>query len=582
MKKELVQDDLFLKKTYRKALVPCVLSILSGNINLLADGMIVGQYIGPDALAAVSICVPVYLVLCILGSFFVSGTAVCAAQAAGSGRMDEAQRFCGEAAALCLIASAVITALGLLFLDPVTEFLCGDPALAGDVRAYAGITIAGALPKILLYLPFWFLRLDGKNRSITAMMLIMSLGNIVLDLVLICCMGQGVAGAALASVISTFAAVVFGLIRLYCGKGNFRAALALPKSGKEFRDLAAAGSPAALNNGFQTLRVLAVNGLLMEYSGSGAVAVFAAVNGISAFAECVLSGIPQAASALLGNFAGEKDRGSTVLLMRLQWKMGALSSILFAAVVIFGAPFLGSAYGLSVPFYFPMACLALSMFPALVCTIFSGYYNASGHSAWADGIIFLRVFLFPAAILYVLLRAGITPWLFLPAGEAAALLSWWAVFGAASGKQVPGGRFLRFENSGERTLSFSVKGRNEIVCTASGKVMEFGKSREDIPDRQVMRLSLALEELMTFLIGYNGEQEVLFDIRICFREKDAALTLRYSGAEADPFSAVTSAGADGILSDGDERTMGVAMVKKMAGNVSYQNIFGMNILRLEV
>ena len=73
MKTELVQDDLFLKKIYGKALVPCVLSILSGNINLLADGMIVGQYIGPGALAAVSLCVPVYLVLCILGSFFVSG-----------------------------------------------------------------------------------------------------------------------------------------------------------------------------------------------------------------------------------------------------------------------------------------------------------------------------------------------------------------------------------------------------------------------------------------------------------------------------------------------------------------------------
>ena len=577
MKTELVQDDLFLKKIYGKALVPCVLSILSGNINLLADGMTVGQYIGPGALAAVSLCVPVYLVLCILGSFFVSGTAVCAAQAAGSGRLDEAQRFCGEAAALCLMASVVITALGLLLLDPVTEILCRDPALAGDVRTYAGITIAGALPKILLYLPFWFLRLDGKNRSITVMMLIMSLGNIILDLVLICCMGQGVAGAALASVISTFAAVVFGLIRLYGGKGNFRAVLAFPRCAKEFRDLAAAGSPAALNNGFQTLRILTVNSLLMEYGGSGAVAVFAAVNGISAFAECVLSGIPQAASALLGNFAGEKDRGSTVLLMRLQWRMGVVISVFFAAAVIAGAPFLGGAYGLDIPFYLPMVCLALSMFPALICTIFSGYYNASGHSIWADGIIFLRVFLLPAVSLYLLLQAGITPWLFLPAGEAAALLVWWIAFGAASG-----GRFLYFDEDGGSTLSFSVKGRNEIICTASGMVMEFGKSRDEIPARQVMRISLALEELMTFLIEESGEREVLFDIRICFGEKDAALTLRYSGTELNPFSEMASSGADGILAAGDERIMGVAMIREMARQISYQNILGMNILRLEI
>ena len=252
----------------------------------------------------------------------------------------------------------------------------------------------------------------------------------------------------------------------------------------------------------------------MEYGGSGAVAVFAAVNGISAFAECVLSGIPQAASALLGNFAGEKDRGSTVLLMRLQWRMGVVISVFFAAAVIAGAPFLGGAYGLNIPFYLPMVCLALSMFPALICTIFSGYYNASGHSIWADGIIFLRVFLLPAVSLYLLLQAGITPWLFLPAGEAAALLVWWIAFGAASG-----GRFLYFDEDGGSTLSFSVKGRNEIICTASGMVMEFGKSRDEIPARQVMRISLALEELMTFLIEESGEREVLFDIRICFGKR---------------------------------------------------------------
>ena len=77
----------------------------------------------------------------------------------------------------------------------------------------------------------------------------------------------------------------------------------------------------------------------------------------------------------------------------------------------------GRCLRLNIPFYLPMVCLALSMFPALICTIFSGYYNASGHSIWADGIIFLRVFLLPAVSLYLLLQAGITPWLFLRQGK---------------------------------------------------------------------------------------------------------------------------------------------------------------------
>ena len=43
---ELKQNELFLKKAYNKALLPCVLSVLSGSINILADGILVGQKLG--------------------------------------------------------------------------------------------------------------------------------------------------------------------------------------------------------------------------------------------------------------------------------------------------------------------------------------------------------------------------------------------------------------------------------------------------------------------------------------------------------------------------------------------------------
>ena len=53
------QNEQFLKKAYGKALMPCILSILSGNINILADGILVGQRLGTDALAAINFSLPV-------------------------------------------------------------------------------------------------------------------------------------------------------------------------------------------------------------------------------------------------------------------------------------------------------------------------------------------------------------------------------------------------------------------------------------------------------------------------------------------------------------------------------------------
>ena len=113
---ELKQNELFLKKAYNKALLPCVLSVLSGSINILADGILVGQKLGTNALAAINFSLPVYLVLCIAGSFIVSGTAVRASDAIGKNRSGQAQELYGMAVFWCTAAAVLITVSGLDFL----------------------------------------------------------------------------------------------------------------------------------------------------------------------------------------------------------------------------------------------------------------------------------------------------------------------------------------------------------------------------------------------------------------------------------------------------------------------------------
>lgn len=67
-----------------------MLSILSGNLNILADGILVGQRVGTEGLTAINLCVPVYLVLCIVGSFLVSGTAIQTSKAIGKQQKEQA------------------------------------------------------------------------------------------------------------------------------------------------------------------------------------------------------------------------------------------------------------------------------------------------------------------------------------------------------------------------------------------------------------------------------------------------------------------------------------------------------------
>lgn len=566
------QDEAFLRRAFHKSLLPCVLSILSQNINILADGIIVGQRIGTDGLSAINLCVPVYLVLCIVGSFLVSGTAIQASRAIGRRQTEQSRKLYNTAVWSCVAAGIAVTAAGLALCAPISALLCPDETVRPLVMEYNLVTLIGALPKILIYVPFWFLRMDGRARLVVWMMLIMGGGNVVLDLVFLYPLGMGIGGAAWASVISTAATCAFGLVCLCGRRSSFRLGTRCVPAA-DWRGIAAAGSPSALNNLFQTLRLLAVNSMLLAAGGSELVAAFTAVNCIFAFSLSVVDGVPQAASAMLGIYSGERDNDSAALLIRREWRTGALCCAAFAAVVILAADGIALAYGLSVPLRLAMVCLSAGMFPGLWCSILSGLYNVSGHVRWANAIIFSRVFLAAAASLYLALALGWSPWWFLVLSEAVTVLLWWAAAGIYHRRHPELTRFLLLDRSLEeegRVINFSVEGDTEVICDASRRISEFCEEN-DMNVRQVMRISLAIEEIMTMIVQENSPGHVSFDVRVFFLQQEMGIRISYDGREYDPF---------GLHAKGDMQYLGVDLIANMMRSVVYQRTFGVNTLQL--
>lgn len=93
-----------------------MLSILSSNINILVDGIVVGQKIGVNGLAALNLCFPVFLMLCVLGSFVVSGCTIAASIAIGRNETEQVQHFYRLSIGLSLVISATVTIVGILGL----------------------------------------------------------------------------------------------------------------------------------------------------------------------------------------------------------------------------------------------------------------------------------------------------------------------------------------------------------------------------------------------------------------------------------------------------------------------------------
>ena len=576
----LQQNAAFIRDTYRKAVVTGMLAILSVNINIFVDGILVGRRIGPDALAAINLSLPLYLALCMIGAFIAAGTEIPAARAIGYGNAKRRDAFFNTGLNVSVLVSPIITALGLALRGPLVSFLCADEAIRGYVAQYAGITLIGALPKIVIYIPFWFLRLDGRNRDVSVMMVGMAGVNIALDVLFVYGLDMGVFGAGLASVIATSLSCLYGVIRLFDRKSPYRWRATLAHTRADWQTIAAAGFPSAFDNLCATIRLLIVNAMLLAHGGGALVAAFTAVNGIWGFGECVTLGVPAAGGAMLGVFSGERDNGSCRLLLREEWKAGCVAGIVFLALCAALSPVIPAMYGLTENLFLPLMWMALSVFPALLINILSTYYNMADMNAWANALILLRTIAMTWAGLRLAIAANFSIFSFLLFAALATLALWWIATGIRHARHPGESRFLMTDLEHERNgrvLNFSVSADVDEIVSASERISAFC-AMNGMDARETMRLQMSMEEVMTLIRQVNAErgaEDLRFDLRAFSVNGVQGIRIRYSGIAFNPFC--FAPGTGGI---GDDMYMGVRMILRMVEDVNYQSVFGVNALQI--
>ena len=176
-----------------------------------ADTLIVGNFVGTNALAAVgatgafvNLLVGLFVGLC-------SGAGVVVAQSYGAKDLEAVDRQIHTALVFSVVIGAMLTVVGLLSAEPVLR-LMGTPAeILGDAALYLRLYFLGMIPQILYNMGTNILRAAGDSKRPLYFLIVASLVNIVLDIVFIAIFHWGVAGAALATVLSQIASAVLTL-----------------------------------------------------------------------------------------------------------------------------------------------------------------------------------------------------------------------------------------------------------------------------------------------------------------------------------------------------------------------------------
>lgn len=176
-----------------------------------ADTLIVGNFVGTNALAAVgatgafvNLLVGLFVGLC-------SGAGVVVAQSYGARDLDAVDRQVHTALVFSVVIGAVLTVVGLLTAEPVLRLMGTPEEILGDAALYLRIYFLGMIPQILYNMGTNILRAAGDSKRPLYFLIVASLVNIVLDIVFIAVFHWGVAGAALATILSQVASAVLTL-----------------------------------------------------------------------------------------------------------------------------------------------------------------------------------------------------------------------------------------------------------------------------------------------------------------------------------------------------------------------------------
>ena len=126
-----------------------ILTTVAGQMAMSVDAAIVSHLIGPHAMAAVNMVMPVLTIFLSLNSLLGVGASLLAAKAIGNRDNDAASRIFSAAFHSVIVLGVVVSLVSFLCADSIASFLCADDSIRPLVFSYLRITSVGVTVLVL-------------------------------------------------------------------------------------------------------------------------------------------------------------------------------------------------------------------------------------------------------------------------------------------------------------------------------------------------------------------------------------------------------------------------------------------------
>ena len=318
-----------------KFFFPIMLGTLFQQLYNTVDAVVVGQFVGTQALAAVGGSSSQIVNLFI--GFFVglsSGATVIVSQYFGAREDKGVSRAVHTAMALAFIAGAVMTVVGLVFAPAMLEIMNTTEDTIADSTLYLRIVFLSMIPSMVYNVGSSILRAIGDSRSPLYFLAAACLVNVVLDLAFVLIFRMGVAGVAIATSIAQAVSAVLVFVALCRAKGSYRI---IPREIRPERELLARTVRIGLPTGLQSV-LYAVSNIIITTSingfGTDTVAAWVAFGKVDALFWLILSAFGVAIMTFVGQNYGARKFDRVHKSLKVALAIAAVTSIVFSAVLL--------------------------------------------------------------------------------------------------------------------------------------------------------------------------------------------------------------------------------------------------------
>lgn len=316
--------------------IPSALAMFVSSLYTIVDGIFVGQGVGDSALAAVTIVLPLTIMLFGIATMFAVGGGTLVSKNFGSGNDNKSIDIFRQVFKLLIIVSTIISLILIIFSNPIVKLLGATENLNSLASDYLRFYAIFSMPNLIGITLNSFVRNDGNPKLAMISTISGAITNIILDYISIFPLGMGIKGAAIATGLGQLVTVSIVLPHFLGKKGKLSFGKTKFKI-KYIKEFISIGIPSFFSEATFSLIILFQNIALVYFIGELGLSAFSVINYITTNIYMILVGLTFGAQPLLSYNYGAKNKAKIIEVYKITISSSLIVTFVFSLIcLLFG------------------------------------------------------------------------------------------------------------------------------------------------------------------------------------------------------------------------------------------------------